>query len=73
MRILSSFILALLLCSFGSAERHETPVLKKARVCDPKIKVPNLEKLQKQAFADYVDLWVTKRDVLTAYNRYVPG
>ena len=45
----------------------------KPKVCDTTVKGPNLEKLQKEAFANYVNLWVTKRDVLTAYNRYVPG
>ncbi|KAJ3532672.1 hypothetical protein NMY22_g7644 [Coprinellus aureogranulatus] len=45
----------------------------KTRVWNPNAKGPNIEKLQHDAFVDYVNLWVTQRDVLTAYDKYVPG
>ncbi|TEB19463.1 hypothetical protein FA13DRAFT_1697793 [Coprinellus micaceus] len=73
MHIFASSTIALLLCLFASAEGNASSAATKPKLCDPNIKGPDLENLQKEAFADYVALWVTKRDVLTAYNRYVPG
>ncbi|KAF5320131.1 hypothetical protein D9611_010277 [Ephemerocybe angulata] len=45
----------------------------KPKVCDPKAKGGNLAQLQYEALADFADLFVNQQDVLTAFNRYVPG
>ncbi|EAU82486.1 hypothetical protein CC1G_08237 [Coprinopsis cinerea okayama7 len=42
-------------------------------VCNPKAKGPHLEAQQKAAFVDYTYLLTVKHDILTAYNRWVPG
>jgi hypothetical protein len=45
----------------------------KPKVCNPFYKGSDLAQKQYEALADYADLFVNKQDVLTAFNRYIPG
>lgn len=74
MRNVYSLFVTLVLCTSTLAYEYLRSSFKpEGKVCNPEARGPNLEKLQREAFADYVNLWVTNKDVLTAYNRYVPG
>lgn len=80
MRFFASYI-TLLLLSISTAlaanvGRENVEVASKPKppkVCDPKAKGSNLAQLQYEALADFANLFVVKQDVLTAFNRYVPG
>ncbi|RXW23392.1 hypothetical protein EST38_g2437 [Candolleomyces aberdarensis] len=45
----------------------------KPKVCNPNYRGSDLGQKQYEALADYADLFIKKQDVLTAFNRYIPG
>ena len=83
MRFITSFITVLLLAVSAlalninvartSSEVQTAGKPKPPKVCDPKYKKADLAQKQYEAVADFADLFVNKHDVLTAFNRWVPG
>jgi hypothetical protein len=82
MRFITSFITALLLAvsalalNVNVARTSEVATASKPKppkVCDPKYNKADLAQKQYEAVADFADLFVNKHDVLTAFNRWVPG
>ncbi|RXW23399.1 hypothetical protein EST38_g2438 [Candolleomyces aberdarensis] len=83
MRFITSFITVLLLAVSAlalnvniartSSEVQTASKPKPPKVCDPKYNKADLAQKQYEAVADFADLFVNKQDVLTAFNRWVPG
>lgn len=89
MRFLTSFLTLLLLSVSALAlnvkvarETAEAAVTdadaslaskKPPKVCNPNYRGSDLGQKQYEALADYADLFINKQDVLTAFNRYMPG
>ena len=88
MRFLTSFLTLLLLsvsalalnvnvvredAEVATADAEVTTASLKPKVCNPNYKGSDLAQKQYEALADYADLFVNKQDVLTAFNRYIPG
>ncbi|EAU93632.1 hypothetical protein CC1G_02862 [Coprinopsis cinerea okayama7 len=43
------------------------------KVCDPYAKGPRLAELQEEAIQEFAHLWLVKKDIQTAWDRWIPG